>query len=100
MMIKAFITHSEKSFIDTYTKKGALEYNKWKKFEKFMVEFTLIKEKNYQNIVLLGKYLSYSIALGINKKCDKELYNKINKNYSFDYEIISNLFEEEKATNL
>lgn len=98
MMIKAFITNSEKSFIDTYTRKGALEYNKWKKFEKFMVDFTLIKEKKYENIVLLGKYLSYSIALNINKKCDKELYKNINKNYSFDFESISNLFEENEKT--
>lgn len=80
------------SFIDTLTKKDALEYNRWKKFEKFIVDFTLIKNRDYQAIEILGKYLSYSIALGINTKCDSELYNKININYDFNLNNIINMF--------
>lgn len=86
----------KKQFVDTYTRKGAIEYNRWKKFEKFIEEYTYIKEKNFENIIILGKYLSYSIALGINKKCDSEIYNEINTSYSFDFDNISKIFEEEK----
>ena len=58
--IRALTKSSE--FIDTYTKKGAIEYNRWKKFEKFMTDYTMIEEKEYENIVILGEYLAYSTA--------------------------------------
>ena len=83
-------------FKDTYTKKGAQEYSRWKKFEQFMLEFSLIDEKDYDSIVIWGKYLSYSIALGINKKCDSELYNRIKSSYSFNYDIFGNLLKNEE----
>jgi len=95
MIVKVVIT--KKDNYDTYTRKGAIEYNKWKKFEKFIDDFTLVSEKEYESIAVLGKYLSYSIALGINKKCDKELYNEINNKYSFDFEFISNIFKEQNV---
>ena len=90
--------YKNSEFKDKYTRKGAKEFNKWKKFEKFIEDYTLVEEKDHENIVVLGKYLSYSIALGINKKCDKELYDKINKTYSFDYDEYANALnvEEEK----
>lgn len=80
-------------FKDTYTKKGAQEYSRWKKFERFMLDFSLIDEKDYDSIVIWGKYLSYSIALGINKKCDKELMNKIKSVYLFNYDMFVNLLK-------
>lgn len=80
-----------KEFKDRYSKKGAKEYMKWKKFEKFMEDFTLVKEKDYTSVEVLGQYLSYSIALGINKKCDKEVYEKIKKYYVFDIDIFENI---------
>lgn len=79
-------------FIDTYTKKGAIEYNRWKKFQKFIEDYTFVKEKDFESIAILGKYLSYSIALGINKKSNDELYKEIDINYSFDYEKFLSIF--------
>ena len=85
-------TNKITNFKDTYTKKGAIEFNKWNKFKKFIKEFSLIKEKDYESIVVLGKYLSYSIALGVNKNCDKELLQKINIEYFFDFDkVLKNL---------
>ncbi len=73
-------------FKDTYTIKGAIELNRWKKFAKFIKDFTLINQKDYESVVILGKYLSYSVALGLNNKCDKELLKKVGAEYSFDLE--------------
>lgn len=73
-------------FKDTYTIKGAIELNRWKKFAKFIKDFTLINQKDYESIVILGKYLSYSVALELNNKCDKELLKKVGAEYSFDLE--------------
>ena len=80
-----------KEFKDKYSKKGAIEYMKWKKFEKFIEDFTLVEEKEYESVEVLGKYLSYSIALGINKKCDKEIYEKIKKKYTFELGLFENM---------
>lgn len=82
-------------FIDTYTKKGAIEFDRWKKFEAFIEDYTLIKDKEATSVIILGKYLSYSIALGINKKCDKELQNLIKAKYEFNYNTFGELFKEE-----
>lgn len=76
----------------TYTRKGAIELNKWKKFENFIKDFTLVNEKEYKSIIILGKYLSYSIVLGLNNKCDQELLRKINAEYLFDFRRILNKF--------
>lgn len=95
--IKAFIkgkTDKKSEFIDTYTKKGAIEFDRWKKFEAFIEDYTLIKDKEATSVVVLGKYLSYSIALGINKKCDKELQDLIDAKYSFNDMMIFNILEE------
>jgi len=92
--IKEFLKRNiNSSFKDTYTSKGAREFNKWRKFMDFIRDFSLIDEKGHEDVALWGKYLSYSIALGINKNCDKELYKKIQKEYSFDLDIFSNISE-------
>ena len=96
-ILKSIINRNDKNeFKETYTDKGAREYTRWKKFEKFMDDFSLIKEKEKESIVIWGKYLSYSIALGINKKCDIELFKEIDRQYSFDYITFENMFDEIK----
>lgn len=95
MGVKSMFTKNLKpNFVDSYTRKGAIELNRWKKFKKFMEEYTLVKDKDYKDIVILGKYLSYSIALGINKNCDSELYKKIEKDYSFNLDKFINYITE------
>ena len=93
MFTGIIVRKNENEFGEVYTNKGAREYSKWKKFENFMEDFSLIKEREHESVVIWGKYLSYSIVLGINKKCDKELYSKIEKEYSFDFDSFSKMFE-------
>lgn len=85
--------NSTNEFREIYTNKGAREYTRWKRFESFIEDFSLINQRESESVVIWGKYLSYSIALGINKKCDRELYNKIEKEFSFDYNLFSDMFE-------
>ena len=96
-MITGILNRNDKNeFKDMYTKKGAKEYSKWKSFERFIEQYSLIKEREYESVVIWGKYLSYSIALGINKKCDRELYNKIEKEYCFNYDLLSRIYAYEE----
>jgi len=85
--------YQNEEFMGIYTDKGAIEFNKWEKFEKFIKEYTLIKDRDHKSVVVLGKYLSYSIALGINKNCDTEIYNQIKSKYVFDFSKITSLYE-------
>ena len=84
---------SNNEFRDIYTSKGAREFSKWKKFERFILDFSIIKEREHESVTLWGKYLSYSIALGINKKCDKEVYDKIEKEFLFDFDLFSDMYD-------
>jgi len=81
---------SRTKFKDKYTVRGAIELNRWRKFEKFINDFTLINQKEYKSIAILGKYLSYSVVLRLNNKCDKELLRKVDLEYSFNIEKILN----------
>jgi len=80
-----------------YTKKGAKELAKWNKFKKFIEDFSLIKDANVESIIILERYLAYSIALGVNKNYDdlefKELreFLKIKLDFSMDEYIQSQL---------
>jgi len=58
---------------DGYTQKGINEQVKWKAFKKFMVEFSLLKEKEIPQLVLWEKYLVYATAFGVADKVIKQL---------------------------
>ena len=94
-LLNGGLLNKKTEFREIYTSAGAREYSKWKKFESFIQDFSIIKEREYKSIVIWGKYLSYSIALGINKKCDRELYEKIGKEYSFDFDLLSEIYNYE-----
>ena len=64
---------------------GKQELKKWIKFKKFMEEYTLMKDREIEEVVLYEEYLPYSIALGVNKKSDESL-QKV-----FDNETLLNI---------
>ena len=75
-----------------YTEKGALEVLKWKRFKVFLKDFSLIDEADPNKVVLLEKYLSYGMALNINKKYSSKIMKQLNINLSID--IIDKIKEE------
>ena len=52
---------------------GSLELNNWLSLKKFLHEFTIIKEKNAEMLVLWSYYLTYSVALNENKIAKDEI---------------------------
>jgi len=68
------------------TKKGKEEFKKWVKFRKFMKEYTLIKDRKIEEIVLYEKYIPYAMVLNINKEYNnkflKEFIEKYDKSFS------------------
>ena len=86
-------------------KLGKEEVKNWIKFENFIKNYTLIKDKNIEDIVLYEKYIPYAVALGINMNYKdtmysafneleiKEILNDIkNKDVFGDYENNDNIF--------
>ena len=43
------------------------EIKKWTKFKRFIVKYTLINKTKFESVEVLEKYISYSMALNINK---------------------------------
>lgn len=82
-LLKALMMISKRQFIKddlkNYTDKGALEVLKWKKFEKFIREFSMIENAEVESVKLWDKYIAYAMALNINKSYKSEELNELNK---------------------
>jgi len=68
------------------TKKGKDEIKKWIKFKKFIKNYTLIKDRKIEEVVLYEKYIPYAMVLNINKEYNnkflKEFIEKYDKSFS------------------
>lgn len=77
-------------------KKGKEELKKWIKLKNFMENYTLLKDRNIEEIVIYERYIPYAIALGVNVTYkntvfdifEEEEFKSIIKDKSID-----NLFE-------
>jgi len=56
-----------------WTKAGREYYLKWKNFEKFLLDFSLLSEHPPESVILWEDYLVYATALGIADKVEKNL---------------------------
>jgi len=72
LFIKSF-RNKKKVNLNYYTKLGLEHYNKWNKFEEFLLDFSNIKNKTILDVYLYEKYLVYAVALDIADKVIKEI---------------------------
>lgn len=59
------------------TEKGALQYQQWMAFKRFLLDFGRMDEKELPEVALWEKYLVYATVLGCAKKVEKEMRIKI-----------------------
>ena len=59
--------------ISILSENGNLEMKQWKALEKYMKDYSLLKEKKVPDIVLWEKFLVYATAFGISKQVIKQL---------------------------
>ena len=71
------------------TKKGAEHYIKWKRFKKFLSDFSNLRNVPPEAIVLWEKYIVYAIPLGVADKVEKAM-KIVFENYSG--EVHSSIF--------
>ncbi|RAP52311.1 MAG: hypothetical protein BZ138_03290 [Methanosphaera sp. rholeuAM270] len=65
--------------LGTWTPEGKEFHDKWKNFEKYLKDFSLIKERPPASIQVWGKYLVYATALG----CADEVTENMKKYIKF-----------------
>lgn len=70
-----------KSISGRWTPKGKETYMKWKNFEKYMNDYSLINQRPPSSVEVWGKYLVYASALGCADKATKNMkkYFETNK---------------------
>ena len=60
-------------------KEAKEELKKWMRFENFLKEDVLIKNKKFEEIVLYEQYIPFAMVLNINKKYKEEIIRVLNK---------------------
>lgn len=74
-----------------YTRLGVKESCKWTKFKNFINDFTLIKDASFESVIILERYLAYSMALNINKSYNDVLISNLSKAFDINiYDELSN----------
>ena len=95
---RIFNKRAEKCF-SILTKKGIDEQEKWRAFKRYMEEYSLLHERDVQEVALWEKYLVYATAFGTAKKVLKrlkvslpEVYNNMSNATSSNLYIINSDF--------
>lgn len=85
-------------FIDTplgrWTKEGKEFHDKWKNFEKYIKDFSLIKERPPASIQVWGRFLVYATALGCADEVSKNMkkymeFKQIPETMLYDSDIVA-----------
>lgn len=69
------------------------EVTKWLALKKYLNDFTIIGEREMQEVKMWEKYLIYAISLGVNKKCIEE-YTKLSHLKILNENIINKFYIE------
>lgn len=73
MLINGILTWKLAGRHKGFTQKGVDEQEEWKAFKKYMLDFSLLNEKEVPHLVLWERYLVFATAFGIAEKVIKQL---------------------------
>lgn len=73
VLLLGIVNCSNAKKIEVLTEAGYREKKEWKGLENYMLEFSLLKDKEVPDLILWEKYLVYATAFGISKKVLKQL---------------------------
>ena len=78
--------------IDVYTQKGIDEQDKWEALERYMKDFSLLKEKEVPDLKIWESFLVYATVFGISEKVIEQLKTVYPEYREMDYSIYPNLY--------
>ena len=73
MGINAILTGKLSSRYNGFTQKGIDEKEEWRAFKKYMLDFSLLNEKEVPHLILWERFLVFATAFGIAEKVIKQL---------------------------
>lgn len=76
-----------------YTNAGAREMKRWDKYKNFLQDYTLIKEKEIDSVIVLEKHIAYATVLNINKDYTNAMINDLSFNYNLNLYWIKNILK-------
>lgn len=96
LLIFSCFTESKKLKQSKLNENGKQELMKWIKFKNFISQYTLLNEKNIEDVVIFEKYIPFAMVLGVNKNYKDTIYalfdeNEIQKLLD-DIDISGNVF--------
>ena len=59
------------------TAKGNEDYNKWKAFKNFLLDFSILPQRELPEIAVWQRYMVYAVALGVAKEVEKAMNVRI-----------------------
>ncbi len=75
-------------------KEGKKELKKWIKLKNFMENYTLLKDRNMEEILIYERYIPYAIALDVNVTYKNTIFD------IFDEEELKSIIEDKSIENL
>ena len=96
--IRAIIRYLRKGeYLDgTYTTKGAKEMKRWDKYKKFLEDYTLLKDKPLESVMVLEKHIAYATVLNVNTSYTKSCIEQLEVTHKINFDYINNMLEEIK----
>lgn len=65
--------------LHVFTKKGKEEYRKVASLKKYILDYTLMEQRELDSIIIWDKYLAYSVAFGISNKVSRKFNENLMK---------------------
>lgn len=90
IIVMAFVIQ----FVNPYTDKGLEYLGKLMGLKKFLLDFSIIDQRELPEVALWGKYMSYAMVLGISKKLAKDMkirFEEMNLDYVYDFDTFTRM---------
>ena len=94
IIISKIIQNNEKYIAGIYTSAGAKEMKRWDQYKNFLKDYTLIKNRKIDSVIVLEKHIAYAIVLNVNKDYTKSIINDLKVNYNLNLDYIKSIFKD------
>lgn len=73
---------------------------KWDKYKNFLKDYTLIKNRKIDSVIVLEKHIAYATVLNVNKDYTQSIINDLKVNYNLNLDYIKSIFKDIGENNV
>lgn len=67
---------------------------RWDKYKNFLKDYTLIKDRKIDSVIVLEKHIAYATVLDVNKDYTQSIINDLKLNYNLNLDYIKSIFKD------